>query len=87
MFIAAGDTSTVTVQRAMAQLLRNPDKTEKVRAELAARLSPDRLVKDTDLDDLPYVQAVVKETRETVADAVSLGGFLVPMGTGGVISL
>ena len=30
MFIAASDTSTVTVQWAMAQLLRHPEKMEKV---------------------------------------------------------
>ncbi|KAL6642525.1 hypothetical protein ACP70R_020706 [Stipagrostis hirtigluma subsp. patula] len=100
MFIAASDTSTVTVQRAMAQLLRHPEKMEKVRAELAERLgsNPNDIVKESDLDKLPYLQAVVKETlrlhpavplipREVVADGVSLGGFPVPIGTGIVVNL
>ncbi|XP_062200196.1 oryzalexin E synthase-like [Phragmites australis] len=98
MFIAASDTSTVTVQRAMAQLLRHPEKMEKVSAELAACLGSDDLVKESDLDKLPYLQAVVKETlrlhpavplipREVVADGVSLGGFPVPIGTGVVVNL
>ncbi|GJN20264.1 hypothetical protein PR202_gb07619 [Eleusine coracana subsp. coracana] len=91
MFIAASDTSTVTVQRALAQLLRHPEKMEKLRAELVARLGFNEFIKATDLDDLPYLQAVVKETlrlhpavplipREVVADGVSLGGFPVPIG-------
>ncbi|GJM91621.1 hypothetical protein PR202_ga08016 [Eleusine coracana subsp. coracana] len=98
MFIAASDTSTVTVQRALAELLRHPEKMEKLRAELVARLGFNDFIKDTDLDELPYLQAVVKETlrlhpavplipREVVADGVSLAGFPVPVGTGVVINL
>ncbi|TVU31364.1 hypothetical protein EJB05_23047 [Eragrostis curvula] len=98
MFIAASDTSTVTVQRAMAQLLRHPDKMEKVRGELAACLGSSSFVKETDLDKMTYLQAVMKEIlrlhpavplipREVVGDGVSLGGFPVPIGTGVIINL
>ncbi|KAM3373523.1 hypothetical protein ACQJBY_020141 [Aegilops geniculata] len=95
MFIAASDTSTVTVQWAMAQLLRHPEKMEKVRNELATCLGvgSSDFVKESDIDNLPYLHAVVKETlrlhpavplipREVAADGVSLGGFPIPIGTG-----
>ncbi|KAM3393585.1 hypothetical protein ACQJBY_014358 [Aegilops geniculata] len=100
MFIAASDTSTVTVQWAMAQLLRHPEKMKKVRNELAACLGvgSSDFVKESDLDNLPYLHAVVKETlrlhpavplipREVAADGVSLGGFPIPIGTGVVVNL
>ncbi|XP_044969023.1 cytochrome P450 76M5-like [Hordeum vulgare subsp. vulgare] len=100
MFIAASDTSTVTVQWAMAQLLRHPEKMDKVRNELSACLAvgSSDFVKESDLDNLPYLHAVVKETlrlhpavplipREVAADGVSLGGFPIPIGTGVVVNL
>ncbi|CAN6248041.1 unnamed protein product [Urochloa humidicola] len=98
MFIAASDTSTNTVQWAMAQLLRHPEKMKKVAAELDAQLGSKDFVMESDLSKLPYLHAVVKETlrlhpavpiipREVVADDVSLGGFDVPKGTGVVVNL
>ncbi|TVT99542.1 hypothetical protein EJB05_55080, partial [Eragrostis curvula] len=98
MFVVATDTSTVTVQRALAQLLRLPEKMEKVNAELAACLGSSDFVRESDLYNLPYLQAVVKETlrlypaaplisREVVSDGVSLGGFPVPNGTGVIVNL
>ncbi|GJN39239.1 hypothetical protein PR202_gb28344 [Eleusine coracana subsp. coracana] len=100
MFIAASETSTSTVQWAMAQLLHHPEKMEKVSAELALRLGSKDYVEESDLDKLPYLQAVVKETlrlhpalplipREVVAhDGVSLSGlYHLPVETGVVINL
>ncbi|CAD6252738.1 unnamed protein product [Miscanthus lutarioriparius] len=62
MFIAASDTSTVTVQWAMAELLRHPEKMKKVNAELAEKLGSKDFVTESDLSELPYLHAVVKET-------------------------
>ncbi|CAN6275451.1 unnamed protein product [Urochloa humidicola] len=98
MFIAASDTSTNTVQWAMAQLLRHPEKMKKAAEELDAQLGAKDFVMESDLNKLPYLHAVVKETlrlhpavpiipREVVADDVSLGGFNVPKGTGVVVNL
>ncbi|KAJ1287584.1 hypothetical protein BS78_02G021300 [Paspalum vaginatum] len=99
MFIAASDTSTVTVQWAMARLLCHPEKMKKVKAELATQLGSQNFVAESDLNKLPYLHGVVKETlrlhpavplipREVVAeDGVSLGGFRVPKGTGVVVNL
>uniref|UniRef100_A0A453A7C6 Uncharacterized protein n=1 Tax=Aegilops tauschii subsp. strangulata TaxID=200361 RepID=A0A453A7C6_AEGTS len=100
MFIAASDTSTVTVQWAMAQLLRHPEKMDKVRNELATCLAAGSsdFVRESDLDNLPYLHAVVKETlrlhpavplipREVATNGVSLGGFPIPIGMGVVVNL
>ncbi|CAL5033128.1 unnamed protein product [Urochloa decumbens] len=98
MFIAASDTSTNTVQWAMAQLLRHPEKMKKVAVELDEQLGSQDVIMESDLIKLLYLHAVVKETlrlhpavpitpREAVADDVSLGGFDVPKGTGVVVNL
>jgi len=82
----------------MALLLKHRDKMEKVKAELAASLGSKDFVEELDLDELPYLRAVVKETlrlqppapllpRMVVADGVSLGGFSVPMGTCVLVNL
>jgi cytochrome P450 len=82
----------------MAQLLRHPEKMKKAAAELAEQLGSKDFVTESDLNKLPYLHAVVKETlrlhpavpiipREVVEDGVSLGGFNVPKGTGVVVNL
>ncbi|GJN13201.1 hypothetical protein PR202_ga31545 [Eleusine coracana subsp. coracana] len=92
MFVAGSDTSALTVQWAMAQLLRHPDKMQKVHTELAANLGSKEFVEESDLVQLPYIKAVVKETlrlhpvtplipREVVSDDMCLGGFHIPIGT------
>lgn len=98
MFIAASDTSTNTVQWAMAQLLRHPEMMNKVTAELAMQLGSNDFIMENDLKRLPYLHAVVKETlrlhpavpiipREVVQDHVSLGGFNVSKGAGIIVNL
>ena len=46
----------------MVELLRNPHVMQKVRIELSEIISPTRRIKESDIDWLPYFQAVVKET-------------------------
>ncbi|TVT97407.1 hypothetical protein EJB05_57342, partial [Eragrostis curvula] len=62
IFTAGSEPSSLTVQWALAQLLRNPEKMENVRNELAANLGSQDSVEESDLDKLPYLHAVVKET-------------------------
>lgn len=44
----------------MAELLRNPDSMDKLKAEIVK--NPSRAVEEDDLNELKYLQAVVKET-------------------------
>ncbi|GJM94873.1 hypothetical protein PR202_ga11556 [Eleusine coracana subsp. coracana] len=99
IFLAAGNTTRITVEWAMAMLLKHPDKMDKVRAELAANIGSKDFVEDSDLGKLPYLHAVVKETlrlhpaapllpRAVVADGgISLAGFTVPNGTNVLVNL
>ncbi|XVF52081.1 hypothetical protein PTKIN_Ptkin04bG0236300 [Pterospermum kingtungense] len=62
LFIAGSDTSAITTEWAMAELLRKPEALEKTRRELMEVIGSERAVKESDIDQLPYLQAVVKET-------------------------
>ncbi|MCO5610274.1 hypothetical protein L7F22_064510 [Adiantum nelumboides] len=62
MFAAGIDTSAFTVEWALAELLANPAFMKKARHELDLVVGKDRLVNDKDIPNLPYLQAIVKET-------------------------
>ncbi|RDX86084.1 Flavonoid 3'-monooxygenase, partial [Mucuna pruriens] len=62
MFAAGTDTSSSTVEWAIAELIRNPLNMIQVQQELDTVVGRDRLVTELDLPQLPYLQAVVKET-------------------------
>nr|DAD26816.1 TPA_asm: hypothetical protein HUJ06_028284 [Nelumbo nucifera] len=61
-FGPGSDTSTSTIEWAMAELLRNPEKLVKVREELDRVIRRSNNVKESDLPNLPYLHACVKET-------------------------
>lgn len=60
--MAGSETSSSTIEWALSELLRSPEKMIKVKAELAAVIGPNRKFKESDIDNLPYLQAVIKET-------------------------
>ncbi|KAB1218860.1 Cytochrome P450 76C4 [Morella rubra] len=62
LFVAGNDTTTSTVEWAMAELLRDPSKMAKTREEAQEVLGNVGLVQESDILKLPYLQAVVKET-------------------------
>jgi cytochrome P450 len=89
--VAGTDTSSATVEWAMAELLQNPKKLKKLRKELQQVINKDEDPKDLDINKLPYLQAVVKETlrlhpsapilvHKSISD-VDLCGFRVPKDT------
>uniref|UniRef100_A0A7N0UY27 Cytochrome P450 n=1 Tax=Kalanchoe fedtschenkoi TaxID=63787 RepID=A0A7N0UY27_KALFE len=59
---AGSDTSAITIEWAMSLLLNNPDKLKKARSELEAVIGWHRLVEESDLPNLPYIQCIVNET-------------------------
>ncbi|XP_009777846.2 geraniol 8-hydroxylase-like [Nicotiana tabacum] len=61
LFLAGSDTSAITTEWAVAELLRNPQKLQKLREEILQQIGIERPVKESDIDKLPYLQAVVKE--------------------------
>ncbi|XP_031490189.1 flavonoid 3'-monooxygenase CYP75B137-like [Nymphaea colorata] len=62
LFTAGTDTSTSTVEWAIAELIKHPHVQKKVQAELDSVVGRDRLVKESDIPNLTYLQAIVKET-------------------------
>ncbi|KAI9180093.1 hypothetical protein LWI28_001094 [Acer negundo] len=62
LFVAGIDTTSSTIEWAMAELLHNPEKLTKAQTELRQVLGKDGLVQEFDIKKLPYLQAVMKET-------------------------
>ncbi|KAL6858799.1 hypothetical protein ACP4OV_017801 [Aristida adscensionis] len=93
VFAAGSDTITVTVEWAMAELLRNPVIMAKVRAEIDGALQGKETIEEPDAASLPYLLAVVKEAmrlhpvaplllpHRAVDDGVEIGGYAVPKGS------
>ncbi|ESR36951.1 cytochrome P450 family 76 subfamily C polypeptide 7 [Citrus sinensis] len=91
LFVAGTDTTSSTLEWAMAELLRSPDALSKARLELEQTIGKGKTIEESDITRLPYLQAVVKETlrlhpavplllpRKALAD-VEIAGFIVPKG-------
>ncbi|KAL2631935.1 hypothetical protein R1flu_016621 [Riccia fluitans] len=62
LLIAGSDSTSNTLVWIMTELMRNPEIREKLERELDAIVGQDRLVEEADLVNLPYLQAVVKES-------------------------
>ena len=60
--MAGTDTTSTTVEWAMAELLHNPEVLSKAQAELDQVIGKRNQVTESDIARLPYLQAVVKET-------------------------
>ncbi|MED6130391.1 hypothetical protein PIB30_000901 [Stylosanthes scabra] len=61
IFLAGTDTSSVALQWSMAEILNHPTILKKLKAEIDGVVGSTRLVNESDVPNLPYLQAVVKE--------------------------
>ncbi|PRQ44545.1 putative 3,9-dihydroxypterocarpan 6A-monooxygenase [Rosa chinensis] len=91
IFAAGTDTSAITTEWALAELINHPDVMNKARQEIDTIVGNNRLVKESDIANLPYLQAIVKETlrlhptgplivREST-EPCSIGGYEIPAKT------
>ncbi|KAL9460049.1 hypothetical protein AB3S75_003279 [Citrus x aurantiifolia] len=62
LLTAGTDTSALNVEWAMSLLLKNPEAIQKATEELDRVIGRDRWVQEKDIVNLPYIQAIVKET-------------------------
>ncbi|CAM0883196.1 unnamed protein product [Alopecurus aequalis] len=62
MITAGTDTTVITVEWVIGELVRNPRVQEKVQEELDRVVGRDRVMSETDFPNLPYLNAVVKES-------------------------
>jgi cytochrome P450 len=91
LFVAGADSSSTAVEWAMAELLRGPEAMTKVKEELKRVLGNKTQVEESDIGQLPYLQAVVKEvlrlhppvamTFYRAEATVSVLGYQIPEGT------
>lgn len=90
--MAGTDTSAVTIEWAMSLLLNHPKVLQKARAEIDKYVSQQRLVDETDLPKLQFLQAIAHETLRLYpaaplllphmsSDDCIIGGFDIPRGT------
>eukprot|EP01018_Ginkgo_biloba_P003520 Gb_37693 [translate_table: standard] len=86
---AGTDTTATTLEWAMLHLVLDPKIQAKVQAEISSVVGPDRKVDHKDIDRLPYLNAVVKETlrrhppghfvlSHAVTEDCKLAGFDIP---------
>ncbi|KAJ0096883.1 hypothetical protein Patl1_28808 [Pistacia atlantica] len=94
LLLAGSDTTMVTLTWALSLLLNNPDKLKKAQEEVRIHIGQDRNVDESDIENLIYLQAIVKETlrlyppspiiglRAAIEDCtLSTGGYHIPAGT------
>nr|AJO67233.1 flavonoid 3' hydroxylase-like protein [Ginkgo biloba] len=62
MIAAATDTSSVTNEWAMAEVIKHPRILRKIQQELDTVVGRDRMVEESDLNHLQYLRCVVRET-------------------------
>lgn len=62
LLVAATDTSATAIEWATHEILRKPGTIEKAKAELNRVIGRNRWVEENDLTQLPYMEAIVKET-------------------------
>ncbi|KAM0951524.1 putative cytochrome P450 [Dioscorea sansibarensis] len=92
LILGGTDTTNISLTRVMAHLLNNQDVLKKVQSELDQKVGVDRIVSESDIKNLIYLQATIKESlrltppseflvpRETVEDC-TVAGFHIPAGT------
>ncbi|XP_031497969.1 geraniol 8-hydroxylase-like, partial [Nymphaea colorata] len=97
MFVAGSDTTSSTIEWAMAELLHHPGKMAALRSELKKFIGDGRPVEAADIRQLAYLDAVVKETLRLhpplplllphrTEETVELCGHTIPGGTETIVN-
>ena len=92
LVIAGTDTSSITLEWALSNLLNHPKILEKARAEIDDKIGSDRLIDESDIENLPYLQYIVSETLRLYppvpllrphysSDDCKVAGYDMPRGT------
>ncbi|KAF9596258.1 hypothetical protein IFM89_008421 [Coptis chinensis] len=92
MITAGMDTTVITTEWAMAELVRNPRVQEKAQEELDRVIGTDRIMTEADITNLPYLQYVAKEALRLhpptplmlphkASANVQIGGYHIPKGS------
>ncbi|KAI4368818.1 hypothetical protein MLD38_017333 [Melastoma candidum] len=90
-FTAGTDTTAIAIEWALAELVNHPKLLEEARLEIDRVVGQKRMVGEADIESLPYIQAVVKETfrlhppipmvaRKSIEDC-TINGYKIPKDT------
>ncbi|KAI3806506.1 hypothetical protein L1987_22416 [Smallanthus sonchifolius] len=88
---AGSDTSAITIEWALAELINHPNVMKKAVEEIDQVVGKNRLVQESDIQNLPYLQSIVKESfrlhptaplilRLSTRDS-TVGGYDIPANT------
>ncbi|XP_077219055.1 p-coumarate 3-hydroxylase-like [Tasmannia lanceolata] len=92
MMAAGTDTTVISVEWAMAEIIKNPRVQQKAQEELDRVIGPDRIMFESDFPSLPYLSCITKEAlrlhpptplmlpHKATTD-VKIGGYDLPKGT------
>ncbi|KAH7660907.1 Cytochrome P450 E-class group I protein [Dioscorea alata] len=92
LILGGTDTTSTSLTKVLGYLLKNQDALKKVQSELDEQVGKDRVVNESDIKNLIYLQAVIKESsrlspaseflipRETTENC-TVAGFQIPAGT------
>ncbi|KAH7865140.1 hypothetical protein Vadar_002770 [Vaccinium darrowii] len=89
IFVAGTDTTSTTIEWAMAELMKSPTRMKKIQEEVRRVVGKKSKIKQDDIDQMDYLKCVVKETlrlhppgpflvpRES-SESTKLGGYDIP---------
>ena len=89
MLAGSMDTSAAVIEWALSELMKHPRVMKKVQKELEKKVGMNRMVEESDLESLEYLEMVIKETlrlhpvapllvpHEAVEDTI-IDGYLIP---------
>ncbi|CAN1223779.1 Cytochrome P450 71AU50 [Linum grandiflorum] len=89
--VGGTDTSSTTIEWVMSELILNPESMKRVQHELTEVIKPDSVVEESDISNLPFLHAVVKETLRlhpvaplllprSPTESCHVGGYTIPEG-------
>uniref|UniRef100_A0ACD6AGG6 Uncharacterized protein n=1 Tax=Avena sativa TaxID=4498 RepID=A0ACD6AGG6_AVESA len=92
LFVAGTETTSSIVEWAIAELIRHPDVLKRAQEELDEVVGRDRLVSESDLPQLTFLNAIIKETfrlhpstplslPRMASEECEVAGYRVPKGT------
>ena len=90
--VGGTDTSSNTVEFAMAEIMNKPELMRKTQQELEAVVGKDNIVEESHIHKLPYLHAVMKETLRLhpalpllvphcPSETCTVGGYTIPKGS------
>ena len=92
LLLAGTDTSAVTLEWAMTNLLNHPNILKKARDEIDSQIGEEKFIEESDVSKLHYLQSIISETLRLYPAApllvphmssadCTIGGYDVPSGT------